>query len=239
MTSLGLGMVVAGFVLQTSGDFTFLIDYERGNYADRLFLVAALFLLPPALETAGDLLIRLTRKPLTNFAAGLLFLAAWSGAGTYLALPRHDATIVGHGWSVSQADFEAVRWVDQNADGKTYTVLADQSVSAAAVATFGFKRYVKDPTSGEQIFYYPIPTGGSLYAIFLRAAGDEPTRETIREATKLGQTDIVYLVLDDYWWNADDVADKLSAVADQTFTIENGKTRVYRFDFTSDKSRSP
>jgi hypothetical protein len=225
------GMAVSGFILRTTGEFTFLVDYERGNYADRLFLISELLLLAPALAGATLLAKRIVQRPATNIAAFLIFLVGWTSAQAYLALPRHDATIVGHGWSVGQADFEAVRWIDRDAAGKTYTVLADQSVSAAAVESFGFKRYVGD------VFYYPIPTGGSLYEVYLRAVGSEPTRDIIKEAATLGNSALVYVVLNDYWWDATNVAENLKAIADRTYEIQNGKDTIYRFDFKSDKKR--
>jgi hypothetical protein len=40
-------LFLSSAALKTAGDFAFLIDYERGNYADRLRLVALLCLIPP------------------------------------------------------------------------------------------------------------------------------------------------------------------------------------------------
>lgn len=232
LTVAGAGLLLAGLFLQATGEFTFLIDYERGNYADRLFLIAQFFFLLPALDGFSLFLQNGFKKSTTVVVTVILFLMGWQAAQAYLALPRHDATVVGHGWSVSAADEEAVRWIEENANGQPYTVLADQSVSAAAVDAFGFKRYVGD------VFYYPIPTGGPLYQIYLQAAADGTSRATIQKAAALGQSRIVYVVLNDYWWDADRVAEELKGIADQTQDIQNGKDRIYRFDFSNDKKES-
>ena len=167
---LGAGTTVAGILLHLVGDFSFLIDYERGQYAERLFVIAEFLLLPAALDGFAIAIKHLFRQPKINIVAGILLLAAWRAGVAYLSLPRHDAAVVGHGWSVGRADQEAVRWIDQDASGRPYTVLANQSVSAAAVEAFGFKRYADD------IFYYPVPTGGKLYQLYLRAVEKNPTR---------------------------------------------------------------
>ncbi|HEU0051198.1 MAG TPA: hypothetical protein VFQ60_04045, partial [Patescibacteria group bacterium] len=198
-----LSLALASLFLKTAGDFSFLIDYERGNYADRLLIVAGFILSLPAFMGASELIEQFTKKSALASLALILAAGSFYGAKTYLALPRNDATIVGHGWSVGAADLEAVQWIDGDAKGRPYTVLADQSVSAAAVATLGFKRYAGD------IFFYPIPTGGALYQLYLAATGNHPSREIMTQAGSLGASNRVYLVLNNYWWNADHVAEAL------------------------------
>ncbi|KAA0206490.1 hypothetical protein EDM68_02260 [Candidatus Uhrbacteria bacterium] len=224
LIAIGAGTTFGGFVMRAAGEFAFLIDYERGNYADRLFLVGFLLLVPPAAAGAARWLAKLETAPALPVAALLLGLAAWHGAQAHAALPRHDAAAASYGWSVGRGDVEAVRWIDSDSQGATYAVLANQSVSAAAVREFGFKRYHDD------VFYYPIPTGGALYQHFLEAVGREQTLEPIREAALLTASDIIYVVVNEYWWDAKRVAEELSALADKETTTSDGRVRVFRFD---------
>jgi hypothetical protein len=214
----------AAIILSTAGDFDFLIDYERGNYADRLWMVAWLMLLPLAIPELGKRL----EKAKNASGASLIGLFAAIGilaAGmTYAALPRHDAATASRGWSVGRADIEAVRLIDEDSEGRDYTVLANQSVSAAAVRTYGFKRYNKD------VFFYPIPTGGKLYDIFLHASYEDPSVETMVFAGQLGGSDLVYLVVNDYWWDADELIQKARVTANRAFEIQEGKAYVFRYD---------
>ncbi|MCC6563979.1 hypothetical protein IT087_03740 [Candidatus Uhrbacteria bacterium] len=219
-----LACVVAGIILRAAGDFAFLIDYERGNYADRLFLIALFLLIPAAAAGAGRLLALLETAPALSIVTIFIGLSAWHGAQAYAALPRHDAANVSRGWSVGQSDIEAARWIEQDAQGRVYTVLANQSVSAAAVREYGFKRYAGD------VFYYPIPTGGALYQTYLEAVGEEPSLEIIREAGQLGQSDLVYVVLNDYWWDAQRVGEDLSTIADKEAASSDGRVRMFRFE---------
>ncbi|MDO8583627.1 MAG: hypothetical protein Q7R83_00410, partial [bacterium] len=222
ITSAAVGLTLVGALLKTTGDFTFLIDYERGNYADRLFLIAQFFLLFPALDGFAWFFERASDKTRT-LSVILLILSFIFGAQVYLALPRHDATIIGHGWSVGETDLKAVTGIDLDAGEAPYTVLANQSVSAAAIERLGFKRYAGD------IFFYPIPTGGPLYQLYLDATDTTVTRATLQKAADLGKSKLVYVVLNDYWWNAERVGERLKSIADASVRV--GNVRVFKFQF--------
>lgn len=230
-------LYVSSMVLKTSGEFAFLISYERGNYAERLGVIADLMLLVAAMPAIAKTMDRFRRGPPLLGAAALGLLLAVAAALSYDALPRHDALVTGRGWTVGQADTEAVRFIDRDAGRRPYTVLADQSVSAAAVMQLGFKRYAGD------IFFYPIPTGGPLYDVFLRMTYKEPTRDTAAEAGKLGDTQLVYVVLNDYWWNADYTGEALSGIADAEWPMGDAEKglghslKIYKFDLSNPSKR--
>lgn len=230
-------LFLTGAALKTVGDFAFLIDYERGNYANRLNLIALLCLIPSTLPVIARLTDNTRRsQPLLGaaFTTACLMLAA---AVSYDALPRNDALITGHGWSVGQSDIEAVRAIERDSAGRIYTVLANQSVSAAAVSQLGFKRYNGD------VFFYPIPTGGDLYDVFLRMTYGDPSRDTAQDAAQLGGSDVVYVVLNDYWWNAANLSESLSAITDNEWSFGEPDTgigrsvKVYKFDFKTPSKR--
>lgn len=229
LTFGSIGLCIAGLVLAQTGEFSFLIDYERGNYAERLFLLALLIILPVAMVGWNVLWERLAFTPplLTTF--WIIFLAAMVSGQVYNALPRQDAGAISHGWSVGASDVEAVRFIERDAQNKPYTVLANQSVSAAAVSQLGFKRY-KD-----NVFFYPIPTGGPLYALFEQAIS-EPSLELIKQASILGGTSRVYLVLNRYWTNADQVQQKLESFADRAWSVREGEVIIFQFNVTSTSS---
>lgn len=216
----------AAIILNLAGDFNFLIDYERGNYAERLWVVAWILLLPIAIPELGKWLAR-AKQASGMSLIGLLIAFGTIGAGmSYAALPRHDAATASRGWSVGRADIEAVRLIEKDSGDRDYTVLANQSVSAAAVREYGFKRY------HDGVFFYPIPTGGELYEVFLCASYDDPSRETMSRAGQLGGSDLVYLVVNDYWWDADALIQKARETANRTFEVADGKTTIFKYDPT-------
>jgi len=231
-------LFIAGAILKTAGDFAFLIDYERGNYADRLFVIATLCLIPASLPVFARLIQRM-RSTHVVIGASLLTTCLFTASGlAYDALPRNDALVTGHGWSVGSSDLEAVRAIDRDAGKRVYTVLADQTVSAAAVSRFGFKRYHDD------VFYYPIPTGGPLYETYLKMTYGEPSRDTVADAAALGGSDLVYVIVNDYWWNAANLSETISIIADNAWTFGDttkgpgASVHVYKFDLKSPSKRS-
>lgn len=219
-----IGTTVAAIILKIAGDFGFLIDYERGNYADRLWLVAWILLLPLAIPILGRALYRLRDGHNASMAGALVSIGILAAGMSYAALPRHDAVTPSRGWSVGLADIEAVKLIDEDSNGEAYTVLANQSVSAAAVRTYGFKRYNGD------VFFYPIPTGGSLYEIFLKASYEDPSLKTMTEAAKLGDSHLVYLVVNDYWWKSAELSELAKKDASRMFEIQNGKVKVFKYE---------
>lgn len=222
--TLSIATAAASLILQFAGDFGFLIDYERGNYAERLWLVSWIFLLPLALPQLTNMFESMKDASRLSLV-GVILAVAMIGAGTsYASLPRHDAVTPSRGWSVGSADIEAVTLIDKNSDGKAYTVLANQSVSAAAVRTLGFKRYNDD------VFFYPIPTGGDLYKVFLKASYGDPSTSTMREAGELGGSSLVYFVVNNYWWKSSELIEKARASADRVFDIQDGKVTVFQYE---------
>ncbi len=228
-----IALLISSVVLKHIGDFSFLIAYERSSYADRLWFIGLLCLVPAAFPFLQYLCQKFARVTPVLSLAGFVCLFSIAAATSMNALPRNDALVVGHGWSVGQADVQAVKLIDRDAGTAPYTVLANQSVSAAAISQLGFKRYQGDN------FFYPIPTGGPLYEIFLRATYGDPSVDTIREAATLGGSRIVYVVLNDYWWNAENASQLFSAIATkewQTGTADGvlgHMNYVYKFDFNT------
>lgn len=229
LTFAGVFVMGGAWFMRQAATFTFLIDYERQDYPQRLLFIGQLFLLPAAIRGFVRLWMRLKHQPSLTLYSFVLIAMAWQGARVYHALPYHDATHVEHGWNTSAAALEAVRWIEHDSAGELYTVLADQSVSAGAVAELGFKRY-----AGE-VFFYPLPTGGPLYQVFLRATSLEATKQDIEKAAELGQSSLVYVILNDYWWQADEVAERLTKIGGSAYTLPNGSVRIYRFSVKSAK----
>ncbi len=225
LMSFGLAAAVSSWLLQTSGDFSFLISYERQDYAARLLVVAQLFWVPAAIVGFGLWFEQARAAHPRLQVAGLFFGIAWFSANVYNALPRNDAGMIGHGWSVGRSDLETVQFIDKQANGQAYTVLANQTVSAAAISSFGFKRYVGD------VFYYPIPTGGPLYEDFLQMM-DHPSLDIVEEAGDLGQSKLVYVVINKYWTKADQLVETLKGLADRTWSVERGAAYIFLFDLS-------
>lgn len=222
-----LALTVNYLIMSTFLEFTFLIDYERMNYAARLVPLISFFLVPLVILGLGHLFVNLKEQPLVLRACVLALFLAVTMSSVYLAYPRHDAYETSHGFNVSQADIDAVRVVESLAGAKPYIALANQSVSAAAIQEIGFRYY------GE-LFFYPIPTGGELYEFFL-AMNESPNRETAAEALRAvphpdDVTTLFYLV-NNYWWDAPRIIETAKTTADDWRSLGDGQIYLFRYDF--------
>ncbi len=239
LSASGALLWFSGAVLNVTSDFRFLIEYERTNYADRLQTLAFFCFVAAALPAVTLIAKRIKKTPALYRGGAIVVLFLWCAGLAYTELPRNDALVTGRGWSTSAYDLSAVRLIHRDANGADYTVLANQSVSAGAVSEIGFLRYADD------VFFYPIPTGGELYDIFLRMTYESPTRDTAFDAAELGTSDLVYVVVNDYWWQSKQLTESLRDVADASWDIpfvENEadanawKVRIYKFDFNTDSN---
>ncbi len=228
-------LAVNGAILATAVDFSFLIDYERQNCAARLVPLALFFLAPLVILAVGTWINRVRPGPVSLRVATVALLAALATASFYLAYPRNDAYEAGHGFNVSQADVDAVHAIEKNAAGTPYIVLANQTVSAAAVRELGFVRYYGD------LFFYPIPTGGDLYADFL-AMNKKPGSETAKAALDLMNARCskdpecteplartVYFVVNQYWWEAPRIVETAKQNAASWWALDNAAVHVFKY----------
>lgn len=228
----GFLVFVINFVLlKALVRFPFLIEYERSNYADRVFDLALFLLAPAAAYAFGRLLLR-AKDSFPALKVGIaVLIAALAASSLYLAYPRRDKYESSRGWSTSAADIKAVRLIDEDAKETPYVTLANQSVSAAAVKELGFKKYFRSldqAGQGEEIFFYPIPTGGPLYAMFLEINEADGATAAVIKAMDATGVDTAYFVVTNYWWHAQKVISAVKKQADAWWNVDD-KDYVFKF----------
>ncbi len=221
-------MLANALVLALVGDFSFLIDYEQTNYVDRVVFMVLLVLLPLAVLGLSLALERLWSIKRFSITFGTtVILAAIIGANVYATYPRHDAYNVSRGFTVGVSDHNTVSSIASHAGITPYVVLANQSVSAAAVQDNGFLHYYGE---NDDVFYYPIPTGGPLYEIFLEMIENNPTAELAGKAMNLADVNRVYFVVNKYWWSAEVAIERARAITDDYFIVDDGATWVFIYE---------
>ncbi len=201
--------------------FDFLIEYERADYAVRLLTLTTIFLLPHIAFLIHFIDDRIkSESPGMRVAfAGLIALII--SANIYGTYPRHDNYARSSGFNVSQNDFDAVRAIDGVGENQEFIVLANQAVSAAAVETYGFKKYYHN-----DIFYYPIPTGGVMYEYFL-AMNEAPSRKIIEQALDTADVDLAFFVVNNYWWQSEKIIENTKNISDDWFAV--GDVTIFKF----------
>ncbi|HRY63503.1 MAG TPA: hypothetical protein P5267_02810, partial [Patescibacteria group bacterium] len=234
-----LGALLIGLVLVALISFSAVIDYEQAEFAKRLLQVIALLAAPIVLIgfylTLKKILALAKGRVITIFFVGLIL-----SFSLYLSYPHNDALEKGRNYAVSAYDLEAVSWIDSDAVNTDYVVLANQSVSAASLQEFGFKKYYIStplptlpssegrPNKVQQLFYYPIPTSSPLYEIYLDLIYNGVTMEKIQKARELTGASKVYLVINDYWLDAKKRVEEAKLLTKRHEEIEG---RVWVFGF--------
>ena len=214
------------YFLSAKLPFAFLINYEQANYSNRILSLACFFLLPFIIIAFYQLIIKIFAQNKIIKYSLLIFFCFLISVSLYSSYPRYDHYFNSHGYSVSKSDLNAVKWIENNAP-KNFIVLANQQTSVASLCSFGFKKYYK--TDKEEIFYYPIPTGGSLYQYYLDMVYEKPSRKTIGLAMNLAGVNTGYFVLNKYWWAFDKILAEAKLEADSWQEIDNGEVYIFEF----------
>ncbi|MBU1146642.1 hypothetical protein KKD80_03805 [Patescibacteria group bacterium] len=207
-------------------DFPSLIKYEQGIYPGRVLEISFYFLIPLFLFA----LYKFFEKLMEGKSRGLKFFfilifSVFLTFSLYYSYPKDDGEDypIDRGYSVSIFDLNTVHKIDEDAAGADYVVLANQSVSAAAIREFGFNKYYGP------YFYYPIPTGDPLYQYYLDMVYQTPSRATVAEAANLTGAKTVYFVLNKYWTDSDKILESARPTADETIEIGNGKIWIFKY----------
>ncbi len=211
------------WLLSTTLEFSFLIEYERTNYSERLLIITMIFLIPHVGMLISDLMRRLESRPAILRSSLIVLIGLAFAANVYGAYPRHDNYARSAGFNVSEDDFSAVYSIDEAGGDEDFIVLANQAVSSAALEAFGFKKYYN-----EDIFYYPIPTGGELYHYYLNMVEESPSRKTMLEAMDLAGVELGFFVVNNYWWQSNIISEHAKNEADEWFAVgENDAVMIF------------
>jgi hypothetical protein len=214
------------FLLASTQTFAFVISYEQDAYLARLLALALLSLCPMAIAGAQEAWRAFHALPLarTVRAAGLISVSFLLSANVYGAFPRHDGYRESRGFTVGEVDRQTVLAIAQHAGSTPYIVLANQSVSAAAVEAFGFQPFYG--VKGD-VYFYPIPTSGPAYAHFLTMIEKGASLGEAQAAMELAGVPRLYFVVNDYWWSAALARESARETAGDWFSIGGNTVFVY------------
>ena len=199
--------------------FNAVIYYEQNIFPERLIHFAYFFILPFVVYT----IYHIFKISIKNKKLLIIITAFVLTSSVYLAYPTFDVIEKNKGYSVSQADTDAVHKIQEVSDTDNFVVLANQSTSAAALQEFGFKKYFKDN------FYYPIPTSSELYKIYLDISYKGIKDEYIQQVKNLTGADTIYLVFNDYWTNFKKLVPEAQANAINSFEIGNNQIWIFEY----------
>jgi hypothetical protein len=198
-----------------------IIDYELPEFIGRFWQIGLLFLTPLIFTAVVHLVAKsLNRRRSLLPAATVFFIILTATTGLYLSYPRVDGFTKTRAYATSSYDIAAVRWIQQDAAGRDYVVLANQAVAAAALQEFGFQKYFR--TAQGELFYYPIPTTSPLYDIYLDMVYISPSKNRLEQAMEMADVETGYFVVNDYW-------------LDYAKIVEQAKVEFTNYEIIDDK----
>jgi hypothetical protein len=226
---LALILIVNATLVSAALSFPELIQYETQEYSRRLFTMAY-WAMMPFLFIAFIWAIKSSEsRPRYNWVV-IFLLSSFITGSLFTSYPRNNKYELGRQYSVSESDILTVNKIAEDKNG--YVVLANQSVSAAAIKEHGFKTYF-EAENGQSVFYYPVPTSSPLYSVYLDMVYDAPTKENALQAKELAGDDVdtVYFVLNKYWDNSSQIAEQAKLIADEWVEINDGEIVIFVYEF--------
>jgi len=208
-------------------NFNFLIDYERLNYANRLKDLIFISILPFLFIPLSIFIEKVFNSKLMYKISTIILIAIILTSTFYLSYPRRDAYAYNKSLNTSANDITIVKTID-NIASEDYVVLTNQAVAAAALNTFGFSKYYNT-----NIYYYPIPTSGPLYQIYLDAIYQRQTIDNILKSTyNLTGVNNIYLVVNGYWTDATNLINSYKKTATSWQQLNNDYIFYYNLEDT-------
>jgi predicted small integral membrane protein len=89
----------------------------------------------------------------------------------YFAYPQFDPVLHATAFGTSRADMDIIKMMERIARDESHIFLAPQMTAAAAIKQYGFSQLVK--TRGGDRLFMSLPTGGELYAYYLRLYSED------------------------------------------------------------------
>ncbi|MDD2681213.1 MAG: hypothetical protein PHE20_03945 [Patescibacteria group bacterium] len=229
LLSLAALAAISAYLISRGFSFASLINYEQDNYAARLPIIALILLIPIYWELFHYLSKRALKQTQIMQVILLVGTAIIMTIAVYGSYPRFDNYFNSRGYSTAESDIEAVHIVENLAQGQAYITLANQQVSAGALHEFGFHNRYLNNRDQQEIYFYPIPTGGPLYQYYLDMVYKNAKRETMLKAMEFSQVNRAYLIINKYWWASDKIIAEAKLSANFWQKIDDGKVYIFEY----------
>jgi hypothetical protein len=192
-----LGLFTAAIILACFIRLPDIIAHEQFEFPLRLLHVAPFLLLPDVALFLERLLPGKTKQKYiiavgSALAIGVIAASQWFGS-----YPQQNEISPRYAPSVSEYEYAALAWIEEQRDGKPFVVLSHQMLAAAALQQKGFDQTIT--TCYGTHLSYAIPTGGALYQDFLAVTRSTQLEETLKRVKACYGDASLFIVLPRYW----------------------------------------
>jgi hypothetical protein len=210
--------------------FDFLLDNERLNYSNRILNLLFIACLPIICIALSLLINKIAKHNKIVILGTMVIFISFISVSFYLSYPRRDQYFFNKSINTTITDFQVVEYIDNASENNI--ILSNQAVSAAAINKFGFKTYHNN------VFYYPLPTSGPLYQLFLDAAYQrKDANSLLADVCKLACPENMYLVINSYWHNAPNLINSYKKTAHSWQQFSDNTTFVFHYNLPNKVSQ--
>ncbi len=222
-----LGILLGNYILtKVFINFNLQIAYQKDDYPNRILFLIALCALPIFLTSFYYLFHNYIKKQpsITNFLWISTIMSLALMVSIYFSYPVYDRYLNSKSVNVTDADINTVQYIENDAMGESYIVLANQMVGAAAIKEFGFANYYNNN------FYYSMPLGNNnIYQEFLAMIEGQASHELAVQAMEKAQVKRLYFVVNNYWHSSKTANEQAQNTADESIPIDGGVNNIYLY----------
>jgi len=222
--AVALGCWLAAVVLAAWVRLPDIIAHEQFEFALRLRTIAPLFFLPGVVYALTSVWGRL--RSVLSYVLASVVIAMSVTAIWYLNYPQQNPVVHVYAAGVGATDFQTVRWIETQAQGRSYLVLSPQLTSAAALQEFGFERRLN--TCFGDAYFYAIPTGGQLYQRYSSLFQAPQPLEQLQDLKTCARVEEIFVVVFRDWDPQGIIDKRLTSSAAETKTIGD-RLIIYEF----------
>jgi len=219
------GLFLGAILLRSALVFPGVSSHEQGGYPMRLLVGAIILVTPLIIYAVYHITTHLYNKikkyntPSQISTVFALTAGAMLMSSLYLSYPQHNQKVRFPGYNITEYDKKTVQWIHEQHETYDYVVLSTIITAVSALNEYGFAHYFTTPK--EEVFYYSIPSGGTLYLNYLDMLYEEDKRATIDYVFELTQASKVYVVVSWYWGGATEIIEAIKHTADNYHTIDD------------------
>lgn len=178
-----IGSIVVPFLIADSAK-----RHELAALALGMFVVCWL----PGIAYAVHRLMEIKaplRQGICSVMIAVILTSVW-----FVSYPQDNEIVPLAAPSVSREDLDAVEFIEGNAQGVLYAVLAPQAAGAAALMDFGVRKQV--PSRDGRIFAYSIPTNETMHSFYVRLIlTDEDPKQVHSELNRFVDVPFTYVIV--------------------------------------------
>ncbi len=219
-------LIINYFIASLFLSFNLQISYQKNDYPDRLAYLVVLAVLPIFLTSVYFWWQKVldSRQEFWPKIFLIVLTTIIIISGTYFSYPVYDRHQNSKSFNVTATDLKTVDFIDNQAQGASYIVLANQMVGAAAIQQFGFAHYYNNN------FYYSMPLGiNNIYQDYLVMVEENASREAALTAMDKAGVNKLYLVINNYWHTAKVASAQADESANEKWLIDNGVNSVFLY----------